>query len=126
VEYKVLHSLFFRKPGSKTSQKKTILEFHGFSWTTDEEQLKILDYVQQKAGGWTLPLLKDVMDLLCVNRSGLTTKEALLDAFAKWVLAPSESTKVRKVGWPSSPLISFDMDPIHHYLMHSFLRLSIY
>ncbi|CAM9779789.1 unnamed protein product [Discosporangium mesarthrocarpum] len=93
-----LHSLLFNRPGKKAEIKRNLLGFSGAIFANESERARMKDKLEGKK--WTLPMLKEGMDLLEVPRSAASFKGAknpdksmLVERFVEWLECPRPSGK---------------------------------
>lgn len=81
-----------KKVPPKTAQTQ-ILQYSGFRGLEgfDQDTDEIKDRYEDKCNSATIPLLKTFCDLLCLDRSGCTTKVALTERLLEFLESPSES-----------------------------------
>lgn len=104
-ELSALHKVMYSRVGKKRECKKNILQFSGlvFSGSAADGQEK----ARAKIFKWSMPLIKNVMDLLKVNRSaksfsdGKASKDNLVDKLLGWLESPT--APVEKPKKPKKP-----------------------
>jgi hypothetical protein len=103
-ELKKLYHLVFGKVGKLKELKAHLREFSGivYKGSTEEERDVDKNKVLARGAKWSLPLIKNVIDVLGVDRSaasfedGKASKDALFNRLIGWLECPEASKKKTK------------------------------
>ena len=91
ARYKVIHKLMYDRPGKTFEVKTNVLQFSGYVY---DGKNKTRDKQFKKVWGMNLSFLKDLCDLLDIDRSSTSFKEGKVD---------KESISERVVNWLEKP-----------------------
>ena len=91
---KAFHRLLYGSLGTSHNRKANLKKFSGFADAGDEGSMTIRKKKMQDSTVWTLPCLKELLQLLGLEKSG--TKEIICDRIISFLASPSKD-KMSKV-----------------------------
>ena len=98
VLLKTMHTMFFQKPGKKTTLRKNLRAFSGFP-EEGEELIHVQSKARAKLEKLPMPQVKRLMDTLLIDRSAASfedskiSKDGLVERVLEWITKPTEPTK---------------------------------